>query len=144
MEGGRVEFSLGPCASDVALAWIANARHLLKVVNDNRFTVSVEVHEDVVSFCDALLSTWESIAASRPTFEWSFTTSAELIEKVIEQWIQIGSLSADELEVLGVSWAPEWTKPMADAVGRAALAVLPQLSHDARRRFVEQIDDPSA
>lgn len=123
----RVMFSIGPVPSEVASAWIANARLLLEGVRRHRAQLSIEVHDDLVDLCEVLLDIWDSVATTSPTFMWSHDTDVDQVFFLVRQWLEIGSLRDEDLELMQCTWAPEWTRPFADALSAGAMAALDEV-----------------
>lgn len=121
---GRVLFSIGPAPSDMASAWIANGRRLLSGVRRHRGQLSIDVHDDLVDLCELLLDVWDSVATQSDTFTWSRETDADQVFYLVHQWLEIGSLTDGELQLMQCTWAPEWTRPFADALVAGATAAL--------------------
>jgi hypothetical protein len=86
--------------------------------------LSITVHDELLDLCDVLLDVWQGHAAKADVFDWSMSTSTETVVQVVGQWLEIGSLSSDDLARIGCSWAPEWTRPFADALVVGASAAL--------------------
>lgn len=120
----RVLFSLGPAPSEMVSAWIANARRLLSGVRRHRAQLSIDVHDDLVDLCELLLDIWDSVARRSDTFTWSRETDVDQVFYLVHQWLEIGSLTDGELELMQCTWAPEWTRPFADALVAGATAAL--------------------
>lgn len=137
----RVEVEIGPVAADIALAWCANGRRLIAAVRARPQIVSIEVRNDMLDLCDSLLAIWEGIAAKQDPFEWRMAVPSEMLELVARQWLDLGALGEDELAAMGVSWAPEWTAPMRDAVANGVLRALPELGAPGFA-LIERIEPP--
>lgn len=135
-----VELHIGPVASDLASEWIANARRVISALKAYRGALSIAVDDEMLDLCDSVLLTWETVASRGEVFEWSAAMSESVVQGVIEQWLQIGAMTDDELVLLGVTWAPERTRPMADAVTRGVIDVLPVFDQATKRRFAELLE----
>jgi hypothetical protein len=134
----RVNVEVGPVPSDIALAWCANGRELIAAVRERPQVVRIEIRDDMLDLCDSLLTIWEGIAARQDPFEWTMAVPAEMLELVAKQWLDLGALTEDELDAIGVSWAPEWTAPMRDAVASGVLRALPALG-EVGESLIERI-----
>ena len=119
-----VTFHVGPVPSDLAVAWLANSRALVNGVRANQRDLSIKVHDELLDLCDMLLDVWQGHAARGTVFDWSMATNTETVIQVVGQWLEIGALSSDELDRIGCSWAPDWTRPFADALVVGASAAL--------------------
>lgn len=139
-----MDVEVGPVPSDVARAWCANGRKLIEAVRGRPQDVSIEVRNDMLDLCDSLLAIWEGIAARQDPFVWTMAVPAAMLELVAKQWLDLGALTEEELAAIGVSWAPDWTAPMRDAVAQGVLRALPSLG-DTGMSLVERIGpiDPS-
>jgi len=120
----RVTFHIGPVPSDLATVWIENSRALVQAVRDSRTPLSISAHEDLLDLCDSLLSVWAAHAAKGETFDWSMEADVEQLTSVVQQWLEIGRLSDEDLTVLGRTWAPPSTRPFADALVTGVLEAL--------------------
>lgn len=119
-----MSFRIGPVPADLALAWLDNSRALVAGVRRNRFALSIHVVDEMLDLCEALLDIWTAHASTTDTFSWTAETDTDQVVYLAKQWLEIGALTDDELTLIGCAWAPEWTRPFADAlvVGvRAAL-----------------------
>ena len=125
-----MSFRVGPVASDLALAWIDNSRALLHAVRRGDTPLSISAHEDLLDLCDSLLSVWAAHASRSETFDWSMDIGVDQLTRVAQQWLEIGRLTDDELARLGVSWAPPWTRPFADALTAGVLTALEAAGED--------------
>jgi hypothetical protein len=118
-----VQVTVGPVEGTIALAWIHHWQHVLDAVRAHLHELSITVTTDSLDRLDAILDQWEPIAASSPTFWWRYaTTDASLT--IVEDWLHLGQLSDDDLELLGTTWAPERMRPMTDAVVAGVSAAL--------------------
>lgn len=108
----------------MASAWIVAARRLLEGVRRHRSQLSIDVHDDLVALCEVLLDIWDSEASRSATFMWSRDTDVDQVFFLVRQWLEIGSLGDDELELMQCTWAPEWTRPFSDALAAGAMAAL--------------------
>lgn len=120
----RVRFEIGPVPSALALDWLENGRGLVAAVRQHQRCVAIDVREDMLDLCDVLLEIWTSHARRSDPFVWAQETDTDQVLYLVRQWIEIGSLTNDELAHLGCAWAPEWTRPFGDALITGALAVL--------------------
>jgi hypothetical protein len=122
----RVWFSIGPVDLDVVEPWIANSRSLVDAVRAHRRDLSILADEMLLDLCESLLDIWSAHARASSTgvFEWSMEVAPAQVLYVVRQWLAIGSLTDDDLARLGVAWAPEWTRPFADALVAGAIAAL--------------------
>lgn len=119
-----VTFHVGPVSSELAIAWMANSRALLAGVRAHQRELSIKVHDDLLDLCDVLLDVWQAHAAKSDVFDWSMSTDTEMVVQVVGQWLEIGSLSDADLARIECTWAPEWTRPFADALVVGASAAL--------------------
>jgi hypothetical protein len=119
-----VTFHVGPVPSDMAIAWLSNSRALVAGVRTNQGDLSIKVHDELLDLCDMLLDAWQGAASKGDVFDWSMSTNTETVVQVVGQWLEIGSLSSDDLTQIGCTWAPEWTRPFADALVVGASAAL--------------------
>jgi hypothetical protein len=119
-----VTFHIGPVPSDIAAGWLANSRALVAGVRTNERQLSINVHDELLDLCEVLLDVWQVHATKSEIFDWSMSTSTETVVQVVGQWLEIGSLSDDELTLMGCGWAPDWTRPFADALVVGASAAL--------------------
>ena len=119
-----VTFHVGPVPSEMAIAWLANSRALLASVRTHQRDLSIKVHDELLDLCEMLLDAWQGHATRGDVLDWSMSTNTETVVQVVGQWLEIGGLTPDELTRIGCSWAPEWTRPMADAVVVGASAAL--------------------
>ncbi len=119
-----VTFHVGPVPSDMATVWLANSRALVAGIRTHQRDLSIKVHDDLLDLCDTLLGVWQGQAANGAVFDWSMSTNTETVVQVVGQWLEIGALSDDELARIGCTWAPEWTRPFADALVAGASAAL--------------------
>jgi hypothetical protein len=122
----RVVFHIGPADSAMAEAWLANSHRLVVAVKESRQPLSIDVNDVMLELCETLLDVWSAHAAAGPTFDWSMETDVDQVTHVVKQWLEIGQLTDDELAGLGCAWAPDWTRPFADAVVAGAIQALPQ------------------
>lgn len=120
----RVRFALGPVASDMARAWIDNSRQLLHAVRLNAGSLHIDVDDHAMEFCAAVLDVWSGVAERGEVFSWAIDTTPEQLLMLARQWLAIGALTDDELASIGCQWAPEWTRPFADALTVGVLAAL--------------------
>jgi hypothetical protein len=123
----RLRFGIGPVPSDVTLGWIANSRTIIAGVRAHRSEVSIRVHDDLADLCETLLDVWEGIASRTDVFQWDMDVTAETIVHLIDQWLEFGALSDDELALIGCTWAPDWTRSFSDALLAGAAAALEEL-----------------
>jgi hypothetical protein len=119
-----VTFHVGPVPSEMAIVWLANSRALVAGVRANERELSIKVHDELLDLCDTLLDVWQGHATKGDVFDWSMSTSTETVVQVVGQWLEIGSLTDDDLSRIGCTWAPEWTRPFADALVVGASAAL--------------------
>lgn len=119
-----VRFAIGPVPSGLARPWIANGKRLIDAVRSHRWSVHIEVHEDVLDLCELLLDVWAAHAEQHETFNWSRDADAKQLVMVVRQWLAIGTLTDDELAAIGCTWAPDWTRPFSDAVVSGAIDAL--------------------
>jgi hypothetical protein len=133
-----VQFAIGPVASDVARAWLDNSRSLVAAVRAHRGALSIWAHDDTLELCDVLLGLWTSRAETGDVFEWSMSTEPDVVLQMTQQWLEIGSLSDDELAAIGASWAPDWTRPFADALVVGATSALEQCG-DAADELLQRL-----
>jgi hypothetical protein len=119
-----VVFHVGPVASDIASGWLANSRGLVAGVRAHRRELTISVHDDLLDLCDMLLDVWTGCASRDPVFDWSMSTDTETVVQVVGQWLEIGALTDADLTRIGCTWAPDWTRPFADALVAGASAAL--------------------
>lgn len=122
---------IGPVESQVAREWCENSHRIVGAVQRHSRELSIVVRPDMLDLCESLLVIWEMIAARQDPFEWSMEVEPQMLEYVAAQWLEIGSLTPEELNLLGVSWAAPSTAPMADAVARGVAAGLAELGERA-------------
>ena len=127
----RVEFRIGPVPGDVARAWLANSAGIVDAVRRRPDVVRFIVEDPLLDLCDAYLQFWILYAEGATTFDWVSEVDVDHVAALARQWIKLAALSDDELEALGVTWAPPWTAPFHDALLRATVAAL---DHDAEGR----------
>lgn len=138
MAARTVQVVVGPVAADVALAWVHHWQDLLAAVVAHPDGLSIDAPAMMVERLDAVLTQWASTAATSTTFWWRLVTSEDELRSIVDSWLVIGSLSDDDFEHLGKTWAPESTRPMADAViagASAALVLLGEHGADLRRQL---------
>ena len=114
-----IEIEAVPAA--IAQAWTDHCRQLVAAVRGAR-SLSITIDEDMLELLDSILSLWQSVAGRGDEFRWRFSTSPEQVVRITEQWLQIGSLTDEDLRAIGMTWAPPSTRPMSDAVTTAVLA----------------------
>ncbi|MEA3020215.1 MAG: hypothetical protein QOI47_1739 [Actinomycetota bacterium] len=120
----RVQFHVGPVPSDIVSIWIDNSRRLIDAVRRHPAQVSITMREELLDLCDALLDIWDAHAAANVSFDWSTETDTDQVVFVVRQWLEISSLTDDELARIGCTWAPEVTRPFFDALVAGALEAL--------------------
>jgi hypothetical protein len=127
----RVRFSIGPVPADMARAWLDNSARLLQAVRSNPSKVSIPVHEHALELCAAVVDVWASAAERVILFEWSSDTTVDQLLVLAKQWVAIGQLPDAELAAIGCTWAPEWTRPFADALVTGVVAALERVPRGA-------------
>jgi hypothetical protein len=138
--GDRVQFQIGPVPAPMALAWLQNSHALIAGVRRHRVSLSIQVNDEMLELCEALVDIWTSVASRTDPFFWTADTDSQQVVYLAKQWLEIGSLSDDELKLMGCTWAPEWTRPFADAlvVGvRAALDATGDAGADLSARLLD-------
>ena len=118
-----MQVTVGPVEGTIALAWIQHWRDVIVRVRACETGLSIAITSASLDRLDAILSTWEPLAESSATFWWRFATTDESLP-VVEDWLLLGELTDDDLALLGTTWAPEWTRPMTDAVVEGVSAAL--------------------
>ena len=122
----RVVFHIGPADSAMARAWLDNSHRLVVSVRAWRGPLSIETNDHMLDLCEMLLDVWSAHASTNTTFDWTMATDPDQVIHVVKQWLEIGKLTDDELAALGCTWAPECTRPFADAVVAGAIEALAQ------------------
>lgn len=138
MSSQTVQVAVGPVDADVALVWIRHWQHVLEAIAVHADELSIQVKPPDLQRVRALLGEWAATAASSTTFWWRQVTTDDELRPVVDQWLAIGDLTADDHEQLGTTWAPEDTRPMREAViagVSAALVALGEQGRDLRNQI---------
>jgi hypothetical protein len=128
----RVSVKVGPVASAIVVAWLANSRSIIHGIRAHRHEVSVVVDDDLLDLCDTLLAIWSDIAGKSDTFEWSAEMDSDQIRYMVDQWMAMASLTESDLDLMRCSWAPDWTAPFFDALLAAVIDGLERADKDAQ------------
>lgn len=143
MTDSRVTFRLGPVPAAMAAAWVANARLLVEAVRVHRGQISIDVHESMLDVLELVLDIWDGCAARSDPFVWSTETDANQVLYLAREWLEIGSLTADELDQIGCVWAPEWTRPFADALATGVVEALRAVGEGGEPLLARLLGEPS-
>lgn len=128
----RVTFRIGPVPGDVAQAWLANSAGIVAAVRRRPDVVPFILDVPLLDLCEAYLRFWIDHAEGTSTFDWSADVDVAHVEALPRQWITLAALTEDQMQRLGVTWAPRWTTPFYDALLQATVAAA--LASDATGR----------
>lgn len=124
MADRRVPFRIGPVPGDAARAWLANSAAIVAAVRRRPDLVSFIPEEPLLDLSEAYLQLWSDHAAGAETFDWATEVDVEHVAAVARQWLVLAALTDDELDALGVTWAPAWTSAFYDALFVATVDAL--------------------
>jgi CheY-like chemotaxis protein len=119
-----VEIKVGPVPAVAARAWIDNTSQILAAVRAHPDVVDGGIPDDVVELFQGFLASWRDVAVSNKTFRWAARADAALVQRLVENWAAIDSLSDETLERLGVHWAPPEGQPFFHALTAGVLTAL--------------------
>ncbi|HEX7167242.1 MAG TPA: hypothetical protein VF230_09700 [Acidimicrobiales bacterium] len=111
-----VVIEIGPVASEAALAWLENTRHVLAAVRDHRASLPFVVPPEVISAFGAYLDDWERTARASPVFLWRGDAPAERVRLLVQYWFNIDSLDRATVDRLGITWSPAEARPFLEAL----------------------------
>lgn len=134
----NVQVAVGPVDATIAVAWIRHWQSALRSIAGLAGELTIHVDPGPFERLVALLDEWEATALVSTTFWWRRVVTDVELRPVVDQWLMIGELTDGDLERLGTTWAPDWMRPMTDAVVSgvsAALVALGDLGADLRRQL---------
>jgi DNA-binding NarL/FixJ family response regulator len=121
----EIQVQVGPVASEAASAWIANTRRILAAVVLHPEVLPRPVPPDVVEVFAQLLDTWDEVNHGSQEFFWTARAAPADVNRLVEWWAVIDSMSDDQLERLGVRWSVgEEGEPFFHALTAGVLAAL--------------------
>jgi len=119
----RVAVHVGPAPADLALEWSQNGLRLVTGMRAHRDLVP-EDSELALDLCETLLETWVGAASRQAVFDWSYDAPVDVLVMVADVWIRVGALGDEDLARMGVTWAPNHTRPFSDLVTASIGAAL--------------------
>lgn len=133
-----VEVRVGPVPATAARTWIANSTRILQSVAEHRDVV--DVSDEALELFQTLLRQWEDAARSAGEFLWVARASLDDVTRIVEQWAVIDGMTDEQLERLGVHWAPPEGQPFFEALTTGVLRALERHAETERlaRRLEEQ------
>jgi DNA-binding NarL/FixJ family response regulator len=119
-----VEIKVGPVSTVAARAWIDNTSKILSAVQAHPEVIEGGIPDDVLELFQSFLASWSEVAVSTKEFRWAARADAGLVQRLVENWAAIDSLSDETLDRLGVHWSPPEGEPFFHALTAGVLAGL--------------------
>jgi len=111
-----IEIRVGPVSSAVARVWIANTRKILDAVVAHPEIAGTTIPPDVVEHFRSFFNQWDAVASASEEFRWIARAPADDIERVVTHWGEVDLMTDEQLDQLGVSWAPPEGAPFFEAL----------------------------
>jgi len=134
-----MEIRVGPVASAAARVWIANTRRILEAVFAHPEIVGTTIPEDVAELFWSFLRQWEAVARSSEEFRWVARSTPEDVQRVVGYWAEIDAMTDEQLEQLGITWAPPEGMPFFEALTSGVLEALRR--HEETRRLAAHLGE---
>lgn len=115
---------IGPVCSEAALAWTSHHLGSLATLRDRLDRLPFSLPPEVLGAFDHLLADWHRHATGAPVFEWEREMDLLQLRTLVQYWANLDYLSDDQVQALGLSWAPPEGAPFFDALAEAVLRAL--------------------
>lgn len=137
-----VEVRVGPVDSAAARIWVANTRKLLAAVQEHPEVIGSPVPGPVMDVFCSFLDSWGAMAEGTDEFVWMGRARPADVEAVVAEWARIDAMTDDQLEALGVQWAPPEGRPFFEALTSGVFEALRNSDQTKAlaERFAAQFD----
>jgi hypothetical protein len=115
---------IGPVASSAALVWLANTRSILRAIEAKPWAVPFALPPEVREAFHRYLDQWEEAARAGDEFRWRAEAPLEEVRWLVDYWVSIDSMTADQLAALGVWWSPPEGAPFFQALTTAVVEAM--------------------
>jgi hypothetical protein len=119
-----VEVRIGPIPSAVARVWVANTSSIIAAVRRQPAVLPRPIPADVLDLFDRFLATWGDLAQQSEDFYWVARANPHEVQRLVEHWALIDSMSDDDLAALGCQWAPPEGEPFFHALTAGVLEAM--------------------
>jgi hypothetical protein len=119
-----MEIRVGPVSSTAARAWIANTTRVLDAVESHPGELEQPIPDDVLELFRSFLRQWEAVAASTDEFRWVARSNPSDAKHIVTHWASIDLLTDEQLDRLGISWAPPEAAPFFSALTSGVIEAL--------------------
>ncbi|MDQ1401707.1 MAG: hypothetical protein QOG03_23 [Actinomycetota bacterium] len=123
-DNADVEIKVGPVSAAAARVWIENTSGILAAVRAHPEVIDGGIPDDVIELFQNFIESWRAVAVSDKEFHWTARADAAVVQRLVENWAAIDSLSDETLESLGVHWSPPEGEPFFHALTAGVLTGL--------------------
>jgi hypothetical protein len=120
----RVRFTIAAVDAALSRTWLENSSAILDSARRHRRELTVDLEDPLLDLCEAYLSLWHAAAQGPGPFTWTAEVDADHVRQLAEQWLQLASLTEEDMRLMGCTWAPEETRPFYDALLAGCIAAL--------------------
>lgn len=125
--GGRskgVLVSIGPVDAELARRWTSHLLASLGVIAARRELLPFRLPDEAVDGFTRLLGRWLAHAEGQQVFLWEEDLDGDEVRMLVQYWANLDSIDEQLLRRLGLTWAPEGTRPFFEAVARGVATAL--------------------
>lgn len=137
-EDSMMEIRVGPVSAHAARVWIENTTKILDAVVAHPEVLGTNLPEDVVELYRMFLRQWDAIATTGELRFVARSNPAD-IHRLVHHWATIDAMTDEQLERLGVTWAPPEGAPFFVALTSGVLEALHH--HDETKRLAERLGE---
>lgn len=134
-----IEVRVGPVSATAARVWVANTRRIIDAVAAHPEVVGETIPEDVLDLFRSFLHQWDVLAQNTEEFRWVARASADDVSRIVGHWATIDSMTDEQLERLGIHWAPPEGEPFFQALTAGVLDALRR--HEETRRLATRLGE---
>ena len=111
--------TVGPVASEAALAWTSHILRNLEQVRRSAASLPFQLPLDVADEFERLLKEWHTIAEGSNTFRWSADLDRAWARRLVQYWANLDALTDEEAARIGFEWSPANARPFFAALAGA-------------------------
>jgi DNA-binding NarL/FixJ family response regulator len=122
--GATLVVRVGPVAAGAARVWIDNTRRIVAALRRDPDVLDEPVTDEVLDLFERFLGSWHDVVAVADQFSWQARAAPDDVRLLLEQWAAIDRMTDEQLDRLGVSWAPPEAEPFWAALTEGVVLAL--------------------
>ncbi len=134
-----IHVRVGPVSSQAARVWVANTRKIIDAVAAHPEIVGETIPGDVIELFRSFLDQWDGVAANTSEFRWVARANPADVSRIVNYWAAIDLMTDEQLDRLGIQWAPPEGEPFFHALTAGVLDALKR--HEETRQLAARLGE---